>query len=642
MDVSLSKKRSLKNIFVMPRFQWRLIGLFSSVVGYSIVLTSLLVLLFLIYVIGEAGIPLEHLSNKNYIHFFIMGSLLLIVVAFIYTFLISIYMSHKIAGSIYALKDYITHLRDGDFKYQRNLRDGDEFFDVLDELKSLGQVLDKKCTDFQNQTLKKQNDTSSLDESEAKESIENSGGFSLVEIMIAMLVGVIVLGGAVTVVLTMGKFSRTYEVRINAGELGREVENFLLKESSCGVNLLNKRLKTTNTGTGVETFLQLNNVRDSANTIIFQNNLKYGSPQVTFNGVEVENVIELDNVNYGTQKMVVAIAKANFTDPSQNMSINTPLFLLPLIVKSTTSGANVHLDVSGCESNAMSPWVKKANGDIYSTYKLGLNGDANNNEILSTGHGPMQVMSGGHTGIRITNRGAPYPGIYLETIKSGGMMEFRHRNKNYKLLIDQNNRVGIYSRPPLTSQVTIYNNGNVPDSDIGLDNGNAEYWKMKRTGANDFQVYRTGGEGNFTIKAGSTVVNSTTFDPTVAGYKFYVSGTASGNEPWLSPSDERLKDGLKPVKSLLDKILKLNGVSYELKDKKSQRVQWGFVAQELEKIFPELVSGGGYRGVFLSQVVAPIIGAINELRDLWQEDSQNFEAFQKELCEKHPQELICQ
>ncbi len=64
-----------------------------------------------------------------------------------------------------------------------------------------------------------------------------------------------------------------------------------------------------------------------------------------------------------------------------------------------------------------------------------------------------------------------------------------------------------------------------------------------------------------------------------------------------SPSDERLKENVKQIQSPLEKLLLVNGKSYNYIDntkqpqkEKTTQQTFGFIAQELEKVFPELVN----------------------------------------------------
>jgi len=56
-----------------------------------------------------------------------------------------------------------------------------------------------------------------------------------------------------------------------------------------------------------------------------------------------------------------------------------------------------------------------------------------------------------------------------------------------------------------------------------------------------------------------------------------------------TPSDERLKENIHPIKNALNRILKLVGVTFNLKADSGKATKLGLIAQEVEKIFPELV-----------------------------------------------------
>jgi hypothetical protein len=60
-------------------------------------------------------------------------------------------------------------------------------------------------------------------------------------------------------------------------------------------------------------------------------------------------------------------------------------------------------------------------------------------------------------------------------------------------------------------------------------------------------------------------------------------------------SDQRLKENIKPIEEIIDKVMQLNPSSYNFKKDYQKmnvpkRNQMGFVAQEVEKIFPQLVT----------------------------------------------------
>ncbi|MDA8793207.1 tail fiber domain-containing protein [Bacteriovoracaceae bacterium] len=86
-------------------------------------------------------------------------------------------------------------------------------------------------------------------------------------------------------------------------------------------------------------------------------------------------------------------------------------------------------------------------------------------------------------------------------------------------------------------------------------------------------------------------------------------------------SDRRLKTKIFPLESMLYRVLKLNPV--EFKFKKNNVNHYGFIAQEMRKVFPRLVSEGPGRenksetllGIGYSGLVAPLVKSLFELKE---------------------------
>jgi hypothetical protein len=85
-----------------------------------------------------------------------------------------------------------------------------------------------------------------------------------------------------------------------------------------------------------------------------------------------------------------------------------------------------------------------------------------------------------------------------------------------------------------------------------------------------------------------------------------------------APSDKRLKENIKPLVGTLNKILKLQGVEFDYINKKqfTDKHQIGVIAQEVEKIYPEVVttdSKTGFKAVAYDHLIAPVIEAVKAL-----------------------------
>lgn len=100
------------------------------------------------------------------------------------------------------------------------------------------------------------------------------------------------------------------------------------------------------------------------------------------------------------------------------------------------------------------------------------------------------------------------------------------------------------------------------------------------------------------------------------------SKTTSGT--WLANSDQRLKKNIQTIPSdyALQKLLQLRGVTYEWNDDKTgytrpKGIQIGFIAQEIQKVFPEKVKedGQGYLQTAYGDYDPLYVQALKELND---------------------------
>jgi prepilin-type N-terminal cleavage/methylation domain-containing protein len=103
-----------------------------------------------------------------------------------------------------------------------------------------------------------------------------------------------------------------------------------------------------------------------------------------------------------------------------------------------------------------------------------------------------------------------------------------------------------------------------------------------------------------------------------AGTALYVAGVqicsvAGGG--CVGPSDIRLKKDIEPLSNSLDQVLKLRGVTYKWKHRVTadKAPQIGFIAQEVEKVYPQVVDTdklSGLKSIAYEKLIAPVIEAI--------------------------------
>lgn len=106
---------------------------------------------------------------------------------------------------------------------------------------------------------------------------------------------------------------------------------------------------------------------------------------------------------------------------------------------------------------------------------------------------------------------------------------------------------------------------------------------------------------------------------TTVGGNLTVSGSVNvtGDITAYHTSDARLKDNVTPITNSLDKINQIGGYEFDWNDKQSsyEGHDIGVIAQEIEKVLPELVNtrDNGYKAVKYEKLVALLIEAIKEL-----------------------------
>ena len=88
-----------------------------------------------------------------------------------------------------------------------------------------------------------------------------------------------------------------------------------------------------------------------------------------------------------------------------------------------------------------------------------------------------------------------------------------------------------------------------------------------------------------------------------------------------TPSDERLKENVKVIENPLEKLEQLRGVTFDWIDREDKR-SGGIIAQELEKVMPELVrevdslkNEDSFKAVDYNGLIGLLIEAVKELKD---------------------------
>ena len=112
------------------------------------------------------------------------------------------------------------------------------------------------------------------------------------------------------------------------------------------------------------------------------------------------------------------------------------------------------------------------------------------------------------------------------------------------------------------------------------------------------------------------------------------AGNATFNGDVVISSDKRLKANIISLGSTLPKLLQIDGKSYTMKKDESEKQKTGLLAQDIEKVFPELVSEShGVKSVNYQGLVPVLINALKEQDETMKEQDNRLSKQQSEIDE---------
>ena len=205
--------------------------------------------------------------------------------------------------------------------------------------------------------------------------------------------------------------------------------------------------------------------------------------------------------------------------------------------------------------------------------------------------------------------------IIYSNVSTPAGLQFRTGGNNIRMVIDSNGHAGINTLAPNAFQLK------VSHELFGLaieDNASLNHWEFATLSDGTLQLFFNGGaKGAFN----------------------------SSNGVYTAASDERLKTNIKPMGNMLDKIKALKPSTYQFKNTSDKQEYNGFIAQDVMKIFPSLVTHSiepkrnldiytlDYSGF---GVIA--IKGIQELQPIVEKQQQQIENQQQQI-EKQQQEI---
>jgi len=101
---------------------------------------------------------------------------------------------------------------------------------------------------------------------------------------------------------------------------------------------------------------------------------------------------------------------------------------------------------------------------------------------------------------------------------------------------------------------------------------------------------------------------------------------------FIKVPDERLKENIQPLSGALSTVLQLQGKQYRLIDESVDQTDIGLIAQDVEKVLPEIVSESedGYKAIAYQSLTAVLIEAMREQQQQITAQQDQITALEKE------------
>ena len=148
------------------------------------------------------------------------------------------------------------------------------------------------------------------------------------------------------------------------------------------------------------------------------------------------------------------------------------------------------------------------------------------------------------------------------------------------------------------------------------------------------------GAGQNTLGSNKLIIANNANESLVTGdftaKKFNINGALTATTV-NAPSDQRLKKSITPIPNALAKVMSLRGVNFEWKDTSMNGKQIGFIAQEVEKVVPEVVNYSKESDTYTMQY-APVTALLVEAMKEQQKTIEQLKA-ENEVLKKQMEEI---
>jgi hypothetical protein len=266
-------------------------------------------------------------------------------------------------------------------------------------------------------------------------------------------------------------------------------------------------------------------------------------------------------------------------------------------------------DASGLASWQTNPWIKSGDNIYYNNGKVGIGTDP---AVYR-----LEIYDDQYSFARFTNSAsgnANNDGFYIGNSPSGGspVWIWNFENSNIHFATNNTRRLDIGADGNVTIMKSLNINELVPEGKALFVNGIEALWYN-----GTYFSWGFGASHNYFAKPVGIKTN------TMADYELVVNGEAAktGGGDWSNPSDIRLKDVLGNYTRGLNDIIRLQPVRFKYKVDNPRKLpsdleQIGFIAQEVQDVFPEAVNqcSDGYFDFNMHSVNVALVNSVKELK----------------------------
>jgi hypothetical protein len=232
----------------------------------------------------------------------------------------------------------------------------------------------------------------------------------------------------------------------------------------------------------------------------------------------------------------------------------------------------------------------------------------------------MQITSNGNVGIGTSN-----PGQKLEVVGGeikAGRVDSSNEGGQISFGRASDNATGWYIDNYGNSSSTQLRFVNVADSAVVMTLSGSTASIGTSYMAYPLNIEAMSGGGQLALTRSGAVAEFYMGGTTGGGTQLYVRSGGSGgvrldagSTGWVSASDIRLKDIEKPIENAVENLSTLQTVYYSWKNSDNKSLHLGLIAQEVESVFPEIVSESSIdemKGVTYTELIPVLVKAIQE------------------------------